>query len=95
MLLKTESLSTFPLCGAGELLELFRALDSYLDPLILQRCQTCAQVFLSPRLTPEAIVEVENGSAVYQMAPAQQEETIAIVDGLVAWLESFGRLPGS
>ena len=93
--LSTELLDTCPVCGVLAPPPFLQVEDNYLEQLQLRRCVYCHTVFLNPRLTPEAVVQVENASTVYDYTPEQ----IATVVGeqlppVVRWIAGHGQSQG-
>lgn len=93
--LVTDALVACPICGNSVFYESFQVPDILLDPLQVQQCAQCGICFLSPRLTADAVLQVENESSVYAYTPAQTETIIREQSlPLVHWIPQFARTTG-
>lgn len=90
-LLETETLPRCPICGATAATQVLAHPDGYLTQLRLQSCADCQGVYLNPRLTFAAIVQIEDASEGYNFSGTVAEEWIARLVGLVGWLEGYVR----
>jgi SAM-dependent methyltransferase len=93
--LETVTLAACPVCAGAQLRTVETVPDAYIPLLVLQQCAQCGVTFLNPRLTPAAIVAIENESKVYDMSDEEAERTISGPLTQVAhYLASFGRSAG-
>ncbi len=92
----THIVQRCPVCQSEESSVILSQPDTFLEQLDLHQCATCSLTFLSPRLTPESIVLVEETSTVYDFDAAQIAEEIslrsAMVEGLERITKQHGRL---
>lgn len=93
--LAVEQLTSCPICQAEGAEQVLAHPDGYLAELRLHRCRRCQTVFLSPRLTLDAIVAVEDESEVYRFDRELAEEWITgDLTSVIAYLESYVPTPG-
>jgi SAM-dependent methyltransferase len=52
-------------------------------------CRTCGTVYLTPRLSDEALHRLEDDSTVYELAPGVAEHRIEVLRGMLAGFEQF------
>lgn len=93
--LETETVTACPICQGNTLQTVETKADSFIPLLVLHQCATCGMIFLSPRLTLRAVVQVENESMVYDLSSAEAEQTVAgPLTEMAAYLGSFVRSGG-
>lgn len=90
-LFEVEALTACPLCNEAKAELVYTHPDLYIPILHLYRCRACQTIYLNPRLTLAAIVQVEAQSAVYDFSSAIAEEEIKASMGLIRWLETYQR----
>lgn len=92
--LHTETLLTCPICGKRQVEIVLTQPDGYIPILQLNRCQGCQMVYLSPRLTPDSTMVVEDESEVYVFSMEVAESHIANAwSGIIRWLQSYVTSP--
>jgi 2-polyprenyl-3-methyl-5-hydroxy-6-metoxy-1,4-benzoquinol methylase len=88
--LAVEQLTACPVCQDERAELVLTQPDGYLPELRLHRCRQCQTVFLSPRLTLDAIVAVEDESEVYSFDREVAEEWITGgLTSVIAHLEGY------
>jgi 2-polyprenyl-3-methyl-5-hydroxy-6-metoxy-1,4-benzoquinol methylase len=92
--LATETLTACPICRNRIAEPFLTAPDRYLA-MNLHRCTQCGAIFLNPRLTSEAVLQVENESTVYDYSP---EQIAALLDQqlppVAAWIAQHRKSTG-
>lgn len=90
--LEVETLAHCPICGEGKAEAVLTHPDGYIPILHLWRCAVCQSVYLSPRLTLNSIIAVEDESKVHIYTPALREEQITGGQtNLIRWLATYVR----
>lgn len=84
-----RSLQNCPICGSLDIADEYSRPDQDLGTLRLMRCHVCGIVFLNPRLSHDAIVELENTSPVYSVNEEYVDATVSELERMIDLLGSY------
>lgn len=90
----TQNLADCPVCHSSDTELILTHPEAYIDHLMLHECRNCSVTYLSPRLTPESIVFLEEASTVYDFTPAEVEYQVSWRKGIVDQLTQLAKRPG-